>query len=1009
MGDSDAAAAAENCPERLEQEQQRLQEHQQQQEQQEQLAAQPPNANSPRSLPHDVLETVFCFFPATQALRCARTSRAFSRASLASLQSATWLPDPGVTDGSASTTTAATAAAAWDCGAHGHSSCSNFSNSDLNGSSNGSASDGSWSGIRSSSGVALGTPCLDLRGAGDSMDFRTLLALLQRVFDKTVAKGGGGGKGESVSGSSGSAARGPVGRHAILKGLAVCSTAVQDEAMEQVLTVHGEGLEVLDLAGCRGLDMASTLASIRQGCKRLVTLNLSGPFGEGTKPSSGFPFGEAFPDARGQHPESGTAFGRWGGPRCAADGSVLFQKDGDRLRNCHLASLLSAVGGGLLSLTLRNRPDITDNSVGAIAASCTQLRELDIGTESRVSESGTITGQALGSLSVAPLARSLLFLGLRNRHSIGHLDLRDLGTKFPSLSRLDLASLVKVDDDVLKALASTLSLSHIDLSRAHRVSVTGVTALALATPELECISLHGTNLSDGAIRALCEACPKLRHINVSMTHMTERSLRLLAEKDSLSWANVRCCPGLLDNDSAEQVLADFRSRLSAPKHPRDRGTVLGMERPESQLRGRPPSRSLRRPPSGCRTAFGYQGGFLENLPRRSSNYGQAAVSAVGPIHPFAPVGGDGVGGSDGGGTGDTIDAHTPPGGGGVVSCSEVPLVANVGGGSGAAGGSVIQGRAVRTPAVEGSAGESHERTLVPLLSSSSQSVSSGAVERGTAGDREARNTIAQEGKERAHTTGAAGPTAQAVPIAVGAPAASALSLSALAPAAKVEELAPSPATAPSSPSPAPPAAAALPARLPPSPPPTAAAAEEAGESGGDHPLPLLPAGVGDLSLGRHHSRGRAQRRGGGSNSSLRAVGTTAWHSAAELPPGRITWSGDGRHDRRGHGEGARRWGGREGGAEEMQGMVMPFDWDAVPRGSGVGGLRAWKGFRGLSGDLVRRVIQELHPYAQVEFRAKSDPSLGPPTRKVHHGHLVHTSKWGQAWVEFEVDGQGCVT
>lgn len=37
--------------------------------------------------------------------------------------------------------------------------------------------------------------------------------------------------------------------------------------------------------------------------------------------------------------------------------------------------------------------------------------------------------------------------------------------QFPSLSRLDLAGLVKVDDDVLKALASTLSLSHIDLSR----------------------------------------------------------------------------------------------------------------------------------------------------------------------------------------------------------------------------------------------------------------------------------------------------------------------------------------------------------------------------------------------------------------------------------------------------------------------------------------------------------------------------------------------------------------
>jgi len=37
--------------------------------------------------------------------------------------------------------------------------------------------------------------------------------------------------------------------------------------------------------------------------------------------------------------------------------------------------------------------------------------------------------------------------------------------QLPSLRRLDLAGLVKVDDLVLKTLASTLSLSHIDLSR----------------------------------------------------------------------------------------------------------------------------------------------------------------------------------------------------------------------------------------------------------------------------------------------------------------------------------------------------------------------------------------------------------------------------------------------------------------------------------------------------------------------------------------------------------------
>lgn len=69
--------------------------------------------------------------------------------------------------------------------------------------------------------------------------------------------------------------------------------------------------------------------------------------------------------------------------------------------------------------------------------------------------------------------------------------------------------------------------------RAHRISVIGVSALAVGSPELACISLHGTTLADGAVRALCDACPKLRHINLSVTRVTERSLRLLAMKDSL--------------------------------------------------------------------------------------------------------------------------------------------------------------------------------------------------------------------------------------------------------------------------------------------------------------------------------------------------------------------------------------------------------------------------------------------------------------------------------------------
>lgn len=40
----------------------------------------------------------------------------------------------------------------------------------------------------------------------------------------------------------------------------------------------------------------------------------------------------------------------------------------------------------------------------------------------------------------------------------------------------------------------------------------------------------------------------------------------------------------------------------------------------------------------------------------------------------------------------------------------------------------------------------------------------------------------------------------------------------------------------------------------------------------------------------------------------------------------------------------------------MEAGEVQFDWDAVPRGSGVGELGGWRGFRGLPGDVAREVI-----------------------------------------------------
>lgn len=43
-------------------------------------------------------------------------------------------------------------------------------------------------------------------------------------------------------------------------------------------------------------------------------------------------------------------------------------------------------------------------------------------------------------------------------------------------------------------------------------------------------------------------------------------------------------------------------------------------------------------------------------------------------------------------------------------------------------------------------------------------------------------------------------------------------------------------------------------------------------------------------------------------------------------------------------------------AAMKEAATVPFDWDAVPRGSGIGELGAWRGFRGLPGDVAREVI-----------------------------------------------------
>lgn len=270
------------------------------------------------------------------------------------------------------------------------------------------------------------------------------------------------------------------------------------------------------------------------------------------------------------------------------------------------------------------------------------------------------------------------------------------------------------------------------------------------------------------------------------------------------WVNIRCCPYLLDDPLTLKVLAAFRSRLSMPKHPRDRGTVLGMERPQTQLRAQPPSRSPRRPHGGG--ASGFRG--------RADDRAQTEGSSVG---------------------GGERRSRAPPGSGGnAYRGDERPSGA---GGSGGDGGRSAV--AAKAASVEGYAEGLGETPVSPTR----ETVSLAAADKGPQGGEASRR---EQRKNHAHAQSQSQSQSQ----------------SHAAPPAEAPASTTSAGKEPS-PSPSPSASTASTAAAAMS---SAAAADASAAPRPADALPLLPAGVGDLSLGQHRRRAGAQRR--------KAVGTT---------------------------------------------------------------------------------------------------------------------------------------
>lgn len=162
------------------------------------------------------LDQVLRWLPMQHVLRIARTSKAFERASVASIKGAGW-------DAAPAADTAATATAT-PFGVY-------------------SRIDGALDAIQGEEGETvmhggLGTPCLDLRAAGDSVDCATLVHLLQIAFKPTAAVANPVANANWAGLPAGNPrVPGELGNKPVLKGLAVHSRAIKTKVGD-VQTFH---------------------------------------------------------------------------------------------------------------------------------------------------------------------------------------------------------------------------------------------------------------------------------------------------------------------------------------------------------------------------------------------------------------------------------------------------------------------------------------------------------------------------------------------------------------------------------------------------------------------------------------------------------------------------------------------------------------------------------------------------------------------------------------------------
>lgn len=161
---------------------------------------------------NDCLEHILRWLTVQDALRCARTSKAFERASAASIRAkgVAWDAPPAAT-------TATATATATPFGVYGriHGGIDPILGAE---------------GDTAVLHCGLGTPCLDLRAAGDDVDCAALTHLLRIAFRPTAAPQAN----RPASAATGTglpseqpSVRGELGNKPVLKGLAIRSLAIK--------------------------------------------------------------------------------------------------------------------------------------------------------------------------------------------------------------------------------------------------------------------------------------------------------------------------------------------------------------------------------------------------------------------------------------------------------------------------------------------------------------------------------------------------------------------------------------------------------------------------------------------------------------------------------------------------------------------------------------------------------------------------------------------------------------